>query len=205
MPNWIDQYNIYIAIILGIIGLIWLIRTLWGNIKINKIRSWPKATANVVNVFAETVNSGSGSMLIDPNTISIANNTTKFIPRVLYEYTIRGKGYQSNNVVYDGPRDFNAVDTKMILGQITPGENIHVYYNPHKPSESYIYNGRSKYTGIIGGIILLLIAGYLIYQKYYDTGIDMTGIYAKRGNTTVTEALNQPIKIIPYFKKNRMY
>ena len=199
-------YNI-VAIILGIIGLIWLIYALWRNSRVNQIRSWPKTSATVVNVFAVPANSAAGNRYVDPQSIVVANNKARFTPHVLYTYIVKGKEYQSTNVIYSGANSYSATEIKTILGQITPGETIQVYYNPGKPTQSYIYNGSNNYTGVVIGILLLLLAGYLWYHQYKKSGnpmFAMKGNQTRKINTTVSDVMNpKSIEIASY--RRRMF
>ena len=176
MPDQ-SQFNIYIiiALIIGIIGLIWLINTLWRNWKISKFRSWPRARATVVNVLAVPTD---GKIAVDPrNIIATTNNSVRYVPKILYVYEVNGREYRSDNVFYHGPDSLNAVDTKMLLGQIYPNNIITILYNPSNPNDAYIYNGTQNNTGIIIGVILLLLSGFLFYQNYKNKSgnNDMTG------------------------------
>ena len=198
MANLGNRLNIFniVAIILIIVGLVWLIQTLWKNWKINQIRSWPKASATVINVFAEPANAAAGSVYVDPSTIvATTGNNARYIPRVLYRYTVNGKEYQSNNVIYSGPHSYSALDIKILLGQIYPNAVIPVFYDPHNPGTSYIYNGNPRYLGAIIGALLVIIGGYILFQKNYKatvkSGINTLNKYTKKLNTTVTEALDR--------------
>ena len=165
-----DVYNI-IAAILAIVGLIWLIYTLWINLKIGRIRSWPKTNAVIINSIIEPANNAAGNIYLDPTNIIAANNNARYMPRVFYKYTVNGKEYQSNNLVYAGSRSYTATEVKVMLDGLSPGSTVPVFYDSNQPSEAYIYNGKSSYTGIISGIILLLLAGYIMYYRNSNTSL----------------------------------
>lgn len=159
-----------VAIILAIVGLVWLVHNIWRNYKINNINHWPKTNATIITSLAEPVGQGS-------------NN--QFVPKVVYSYTANGRTYISDNVVYSGSRSYNAVDTRKIMSQLTPNSSVPVYYNPKDPKESYIYNGNKTYSGIVIGIILLLIAAYLGY--YHNKDKITTTITKKQRDGTTTK------------------
>jgi hypothetical protein len=183
--EYLTVHNI-IVIILGIIGLIWLIYGIYRNCRINSIRGWPKANAIVLNSLIRPANN-SGGMYLDPQYIMPMNNHMHYVPMIVYRYRVNNMDYQSNNVVYSGPKSFNPIDTKLIMGNITPGSIIPVYYNPHNPNESYIYNGIPSYIGIILGIILLLIAGYIGYRHNINGGLSfLTKKWSKKPDITLT-------------------
>jgi len=169
MDNWKDYLTIQniVVAILVIIGLIWLISSLWMNMKVNRIAKWPVANATVVNsvIEPEKVTSTFGSSYLDPRYLNLSTDvSTKFIPRILYRYTINGQEYQSTNVVYGGDKSYNALDIKTLMGNIGPGSVIQVYYNQSNPSESYIFNGTTSYMGVILGLLLLAVAGAIGYH-----------------------------------------
>ena len=167
--------NNIVAIVLGIIGLIWLIHGLWRNWKINKISTWPKTNAVVLNAVAEPANSNAGNIYVDPSTIiATTNDNAQYIPRVVYRYRVDNRDYQSTNVVYAGAKSYNALDIKTLLGQVYPGATIPIYYNPNNHDESYIYNGNKSWSSVIIGLALLLIAAYLAHRNYKNKTVTTT-------------------------------
>lgn len=156
--------NNIVALILGIVGIVWIIYGIWRNLKINRISSWPKTNALVLNSVAEPANSAAGNTYIEPRyIIATTDDQARYIPIVTYKYTVNKTEYRSSNVVYSGEKSYSSIDIKTMLGLITPGSTIPVYYNPSDPSESYIYNGLHSYTGIIIGAVLLALSGFLSY------------------------------------------
>lgn len=204
-----------IGIILGIIGLIWLIHGLWRNMKINNISKWPKANATVLSSLAEPANSQAGSRYISPQDIVVSkdNNNAQYIPRVTYQYRVNGKDYISSNVVYSGQSSYNAFDTKTILADMSPNSVIQIYYNPSNPSEAYIYNGKTSYTSIIMGVILLLLAAYIFwhYHKNPKYVIISDGINSPslteidKGSRVVRVNTNGKTTTVTPLFKNRLY
>ena len=159
--------NNIIALIFGIIGLIWLIYGIWRNWKINRASNWPTMHATIVSSYVEPVNSCVGSRHIDPtNIIPSITDTVQYVPKITFKYEISGTEYQSDKIIYYGMQYFNASSVKTLMNKLTPGSSIMIHYNPNNYSDAYIYNGTISYVGIIAGIILLLIAGYLGYYHY---------------------------------------
>lgn len=187
MADW-NQYltgwNIA-ALIIAIIGLIWLIYASWFNSKIESIRRWPRTKATVVNavVSPEQVR-GSGTSYLDPRFVTgLIDTRTKYIPEILYTYNVAGKNYESSNFIYGGPKALNALDIKTTMQHIQPNSTIDIYYNPNNPAESYVYNGVKSYTGIWMGIIMLLIAGAIYYYKGYNPSKAKPGLINYEGPT----------------------
>lgn len=164
MANWGEYFTVnnIVALILGIIGLVWLIHGIWRNSKINKINSWPKINARIIGAVAQLASDK--NVLVDPKNIQIVDNSAKYIPNVTYEYQIGNMMYKSSSIVYDGEKSYSATDTKMIMDKLIVGSVIPIYYDPNNFSESYIYNNTHSYIGIIIGIILIVIAAYLGYR-----------------------------------------
>lgn len=168
MADWNKYFtlNNIVALILGIIGLIWLIYGIWRNSKIGKINSWPKTNATIIGAVAQSTSDK--NTLVDPAHISIANNSAKYIPKVTYQYHVGNMIYKSNSLVYSGAHSYNAQDTVAIMSKLVPGTVVPIYYNPDNLGESYIYNNITSYTNIIIGLILLLLAGYLAYRHNWS-------------------------------------
>ena len=183
MVYWRDYLTIQniVVAILTIIGLVWLISSLWRNWKISRINNWPKTNATVINSVAEPekVTNALGSTYLDPRYLSATTDTsTKYIPRILYRYNINGQEFQSNDVMYGGDQAFNALDIKTIMGNIGPGSTIQVYYNPSDLDESYVLNGTPNYMGALLGLALLAIAAAIGYNHNIEK--------LKRDYTTTT-------------------
>ena len=179
--EYLTIHNI-VVVILAIIGLIWLISAAWRNWKISSIRSWPKTNASVINALVEpeNVSSISGSNLLDHRYLVSTDNSTKYIPRVLYRYTVNGREYQSTNVVYGGEKAYNSFDIKTMMGHITPGSTVQVYVNPNDHNESYIYNGTAAYMGILMGLVLLAIAAAIGYHHNVNQKRGSGNIYVTK-------------------------
>ncbi|MEM3061956.1 MAG: DUF3592 domain-containing protein [Nitrososphaerota archaeon] len=160
-----------------VIGLIWLVISIWYNWKVVEIRQWPKTNAIVVKALVEPKNGGSRT-LVDPRFLVSDNPSAKYVPRVLYRYSVNGKEYQSDNVVYGGGT-YGFHNVKVLMGNILVGSTIQIRYNPRNPSESYIYGGAHNYCGIIMGLVLLLIAFLVCYYsnivpRRESSGYDVT-------------------------------
>ena len=170
--EYFTVYNI-VVLVLVIIGLVWLISAIWTNSKINSIRRWPRTDATVINSLLEP-ESESRTFLNLQDLSPTTDISVKFIPRVLYSYTVAGRTYQSTNFMYGADKAYNALDIQTLMGHMAPNSTIQVYYNPDNPSESYIYNGVHNYTGVWMGLLLLAIAAVIAYYhntiKKRDTG-----------------------------------
>ena len=143
-----------IAIIIGIVGLIWFLREVWVLWKVKKIQSWPRV--NAVVLMSGTSMEGDGNIFEDIR--DIFSGKDNFVPHIKYKYTVHGIEHISSNITYGGDNKYNKDQIEKFLTVFPKGKEIPVLYNPNDPSESYIFVGDHKYYGLIGSIILLIIA-----------------------------------------------
>lgn len=159
-----------IATILGIVGLVWILSGLWRNYMIGRVSSWPRINARVITAGASPTSGYRGDTIVNPRNIPTINNNRKYVPQVLYSYTINGRQYQSSNFIYSGAKSFDASTTKRLMSNIIPGSNISIRYNPSNPAESYVYHGHRTWLNIWIGLLLLLIALYIGYDHNVANG-----------------------------------
>lgn len=208
MPN-IGSYatiNNIVAVVLIIVGLIWIIHGVWRNWKIGRISTWPKTNALVLNAMAAPANQSAGNMYIDPGyIIPTIDDSARYIPIVIYRYRVGNRDYQSDKVVYSGPKSYSTFDTKTIMGNISNGSIVQVYYNPRNPKESYIYVGTRNYFGIIIGIILILIAIYIGYKGNTKKSEDQVPVKKNSGNSNKAESQTGKTNGIPITPFTKSY
>lgn len=171
MSDLMDLFTInnIVALILGIIGLVWLINGIRQYQKITQVNNWPKTNATVQN--AVLVNSA--NQAIDPRNVP-ANAIDKYTPQVTYAYRVNNTNYQSDKIFYNTPKNFDATQARTLFGQIYPGSVVQIRYNPQNPSEAYIYPGSADIWPIIIGLLLLLLA---LYLGFYHGKSQQRGLY----------------------------
>jgi hypothetical protein len=179
MTNWKNLWSVQgiVALILGILGLIWLINALYRSYKISQINNWPKVDAVVVTSLARPANAGTGAQYIDPENLTVTTGSTdRFVPVITYNYTVGGKDYQSGNVIVNPARSYSALDTKNLIGSLRPNSRISVYYNPRNPAEAYIYNATtSNWWAILISALMTAIGIYLGYKVVNNpTGVSFS-------------------------------
>lgn len=164
--KWFIVENI-VAIILLIIGIVWLIIALIHNSKINSIYKWPRTQATTIYAYISSTENNGSNILNTHYTYNQFNNENldkaTYIPHIIYQYNVNGTNYQSNKITIGEPKKYNAIDIQAIMSAFTPGTHILIYYNPNNPYESYIYNGTTSVTGIIWGVIFILLALIIAY------------------------------------------
>lgn len=150
------MWTAIIATILGLAGLVWLGWALFENWKSSKVRSWPRTEATVLSAAVEVVEAGSNS-LIDPQSISLTD-PRRFKAKVAYRYGVMGRQAVSEKFMY-GKEYFNAREIKTLMAPVQQGQTVSIFYNPDNFDEAYIYdNSKTKWAGIWGGIILIILS-----------------------------------------------
>jgi hypothetical protein len=198
--------NNIVAAILVIVGLIWIIHSLWRNWKICRINTWPKTNAFVLNAMAAPANQSAGNTYVDPKYITpTINDSARYIPIIIYRYRIGDRDYQSDKVVYSGPKSYSTFDTKTIMGNISNGSIIPIYYNPRNPKESYIYVGTTNYLGIIIGIVLILIAIYIGYRGNFNKPEGQAQVKKNGGDSNTTGSQTSKTNGIPITPFTKSY
>lgn len=168
--DYLTGHNV-LAIVVIVIGIIWLIYGIVYNRRINNVTRWPKTSAVVLNSVIETPDKRYLTVSDLSNLTINQQYATIYSPRVLYQYTVMGTNYQSTNVYYGRSLRFNAFDIRAVMQTLAPGTTINISYNPHQYSESYIYVGERRYGHIFWGIILILAgAGIFAYQNFRKKG-----------------------------------
>lgn len=163
--NYFTVNNI-IALILGIIGLILIIRGIWINWTIDKIKSWPKTKATVLSVMIKQLDNDINNIYLTPKQISDEPyKFGRYIPKIIYSYTVNGVKYESDTVIYPAISSYSYDKVVSIVGNLKDNNTIEVYYDPKNPNKSYIITGKREYSGLIIGIILVIIAVYLGYYR----------------------------------------
>lgn len=170
--------NIIIAVILAILGIVLIIQNIVQNRRYNNIRNWFLTNAIVVNAVAQPVTSSAGFVPVDPNNITlIADATARFIPQVIYRYNVNGIEFESNQLFYGKEQQLSSSEITNFMDKFRVGSTIPIYYNPSNPRESYvIVSGGQNYWGIIFGIILVILAFWVMNRnriKISSSGIDI--------------------------------
>lgn len=118
--------------------------------------AYESATARVLDSHLETHSIGQGS------------TSTKYSPKIRYEYTVEGETYTNDNL-YPGPAtsgSSNKDEQQEILRKYPEGESVEVYYDPNEPPVSFLENEsrnrQAVVTGILGGALLLFGLGMIV-------------------------------------------
>lgn len=163
--NYFTINNI-IALILGIIGLILIIRGIWINWTIDMIKSWAITNATVLSVMTKQLGNNIDNIYLTPKQINDEPyKFGRYIPKIIYSYTVNGTKYDSNSVIYPAVSSYGYDKVRSIVGNLKDGDTIEIYYNPKNPKKSYIITGKRDYSGLMIGIILVIIAVYLGYYR----------------------------------------
>lgn len=174
-----NEVNIIIAVILAIIGIVLIVQTIIQNRRLGNIDSWFLTNATVVNAVAQPVTTAAGHVPVDATNIThIPDTTARYTPRVVYKYNVNGKEFQSNQVFYGGDPQLNSTEITAFMDKFRIGSTIPIYYNPADPQQSYVVvTGHQSYWGIIFGVVLILLAFWVLNYdkiKISSHGVDIT-------------------------------
>ncbi|CAH6421622.1 Domain of unknown function (DUF3592)-containing protein [uncultured virus] len=159
--------NNIVAAILIIVGLVWLIQSVWRNMKIRNINSWSKTNATVISAMAEPVNEAAGNTYVDPqNIVATTDSEARYKPQVTYRYRVNGRDYESTNIIYNDDREYSPAQIKTLMAPMRPGATIPIYYNPREFNEAYIYNSETSWVGPVIGTILTLLGLWLAFKGF---------------------------------------
>lgn len=153
-----------IGILLIIIGIIWFIHNIYKNNKVNRIASWDRALATVIESGARPVGTNAFVDMLEPKALLISQTSdVKYTPYIYYKYRVDGREYTGDKLMYSSPRNFSAIDTASLLKNLPRGATFPVHYDSNDPSESYVYPGSKEYTGMIIGTVLFLLGLALLF------------------------------------------
>ena len=193
-----SNVNTIIAVILAILGIVLIVQNFLNNRRLANVENWYLTNATVVNAVAQPATPAAGHVPVDPSNIThIPDTTVRFIPRVVYKYTINGKEYQSNQIFYGGEPQLNSSEIGPFMDKFRVGTTIPIYYNPADAQQSYVVvSGHQNYWGIIFGVVLILLAFWALNYdkvKISSHGLDITSEtpnLTEMGATTVTRTNN---------------
>lgn len=160
-----------VLLILGTGSLILLIHAIMRNYKIDKIKSWPKVNAVVIDSSVQVKTVYEKNMLYHNKSsyVTDSSSSTRYYPKISYKYSVSGREHQSSNIIYGGARAYNSLDIESVMPKYAPGSTISVYYNPYKPAEAYIFNGDKTYMSmIISAVVLACVCWYCYKHNYAD-------------------------------------
>jgi len=172
-----------IGLVLAILGLIWFLYGLYQNIKTASITNWPKTTATVISSHSIPTNRMSSLNYKSPGDWQLMfMKSGTYVPAITYEYTISGRRYASNGVVYGGPSSYSYSDSQKIVNQNRRGESIYVRYNPSNPQESYIYYDNLRWLNMTLGALLFFFSLIFLFVLMKTKGSE-----EKEINKTITK------------------
>lgn len=174
-----SQLNIIIAVILAILGIILIIQNIVQNQRLVSLGNWFLTNGIVINAVAQPATAPAGHVpTVSVNVYQIPDSTARYIPRIVYKYTVNGKEYQSNQLFYGGEPELSSSEIAPFMDKFRVGSAIPVYYNPSDPQQSYVILSKYRnYWGIVFGIILILLAFWVLNSdriKITSQGIDIT-------------------------------
>lgn len=154
-----------VLVVIGIILLVVFVNYVWDSFKSGNISEWPRTLATITYAEAKPANDAAGSDYLDPADLPTSTDTSaRYQLMVKYSYTVAGRSYTSDKLVYNESSTYSAQQAREMLGGLERGTRVRAFYNTSDPSEAYLYAGETSWTAsIISGIALLLVVGAAFY------------------------------------------
>jgi hypothetical protein len=93
---------------------------------------------------------------------------TRYIPRVRYRYSVRGKEYVAERISFTAFRRWSESGARQLVDRYEVGQEVKVRYAPRDPGEAVLeMSGSLMSLGYIAFGILCLIVGAVLVKKGY--------------------------------------
>lgn len=156
-------FQLFVGLVLAGFGAVYA----HGSFKTYRItkrrHTFEPVTATIVNAELRERTTSSGS----PN--DPGGSSKKYRAEITYEYTVGGETYE-NDDLYPGSIeswDRSKDDQQEIVNSYPHGESVEAFYDPSDPAVSFLENesqkGQAVFTGILGGIFLLLGLAVIVF------------------------------------------
>ena|SRR5258706_2686113 len=99
---------------------------------------------------------------------NVATTKTRYIPRVRYRYSVRGKEYVGERISFSALRRWSESGARKLVDRYEVGQEVKVRYAPRDPGEAVLeMSGSFMSLGyIVFGIVLLIVGAVLIKKGY---------------------------------------
>lgn len=160
--NDLSSLGYLVGIIIGIIGLIFLIKELLIIIKVSQIKKWPivKNAGIVLNSYIEQItNRTTYSIFI----LTKEYPQNQYRNRIIFAYKINNNWYIGKQVSFFEPWCTNPAESQLENKLFKIGTKLDIRINPNNPAEAYILNKEyTDYFELTVGIVLSVIGIYSI-------------------------------------------
>lgn len=145
--------KVYIGILFFVFGFAALI-LLAISIKNSKVtKSWPSTSGKILESKVKTDRDRKNSYA-----------------RILYEYTVNGKKYNSKRVRAYGILKFSFAEPASVVNEFPAGKDVVVFYDPEDPSSAVLLHGLPKmwFIPVLGSIVLILLGLFVAMKEHLD-------------------------------------
>lgn len=154
-----ESYNVKYSLILFILAIIILSITIYINRNIISINGWPSIKNN-------------GKILMSYVQDDIVDNSIKYKPIVIYEYSINNSIFRSNNIVYSGSPWFDKESEALkYVNEIRDKDKylggIDIIYNPLDLKKSFLIYPKQNMNGYYASFFFLLISIIVFSRQDY--------------------------------------
>ncbi|MFL7795005.1 MAG: DUF3592 domain-containing protein [Anaerolineae bacterium] len=145
--------GIVFGLIFAGIGLFMLIRGFIDFRTSKASKEWPSVEGQVVVATVE--------MKVDQDE---DGSTTNYSPRVVYNYSISGQQYTSDQVVIGARRWHTSQARAEVKLAYRSGQQVTVYYNPEKPAQAVLEAGvtRGAWGTLAIGIVFTIVGAVVL-------------------------------------------
>jgi hypothetical protein len=168
-----------IGMIIGIIGLIWLIVSIWNMATFSESK-FGTTTGFVINAVVKPLNSAAGKVYLNPSDVPLVGNSdARYAPEVIYAYRVGDNNYKSTNFMYGGKNSFTAAEIRALMANVYVNSQVNVRYELKHPEKAYLHIGKPSYNNIWYSIGLLIIGALLVHfgrGKKSDDDVSLSSI-----------------------------
>lgn len=157
-----DIWGLYL--ILGLIPAFILFAAILKYVEVLKARHWSSVNGRIIVSTSEQRRVKKG---VDDD----ADTETRNFAKIVYEYTIASRRYQSSRVSIG--EDTGDIEVAETIAKYPKGKEVTVYYNPSKRSESVLERDMPPFVVkgialIVLGLVALIVGGVVGVQKLAD-------------------------------------
>jgi hypothetical protein len=99
---------------------------------------------------------------------NVSTTRTRYIPRVRYRYSVRGKEYVAERISFSAFRRWSEAGARKLVDRYEVGQEVTVRYAPREPGEAVLeMSGRLTTLGFIALGVVCVVAGAVLVRKGY--------------------------------------
>ena len=99
--------------------------------------------------------------IIESSIRRVKLRSPKYLPKIIYEYSVEGISYTSNRLSFSEYMRFHR-SCQRVIDRYPTGKSITVYYDPKNPKNSVIQKGRIK-SAILLFVLTMILTVYVLW------------------------------------------